>query len=388
MTNTHSTLAPPSHTSNIAAASRRKLMLDTIVSYLMEEKLKSKNHYLSKHVYKEVLQNYKDIISDLNLHMLKNRIHRRYVKHPMYKKFDTIPPPPVCLHDIDKEENPTKKTGGRPKGATDQKKRDSNIAFADARNEITKLYYLKMQELKSQNDGARCVKNGVFEQIKNDVIQKKNLPDNFNFTYNTCIKRINRGKHESSITHGPKSPLHAMEKDLVELLILLGATGCPLTPPQVILLANSLIRDTPLQQDLIKWKKKNKTKGSDYELGRVGYKFYKNFIRRHKHELVSKRGKQFELNRKKWTTYTNFKNMYEDHEAEMISAGVTEHLDTPIWMNKKGEEVSTENKAYGCKVRTRLTRPDMCITLDEVGCNTSQLKDGHIGGQHFVVGKG
>jgi hypothetical protein len=168
----------------------------------MEEKLKSKNHYLSKHVYKEVLQNYKYIIPDLNLHMLKNRIHRRYVKHPMYKKFDTIPQPPVCLHDINKEENPTKK--------------------------ITQLYYLKIHELKLQNDGARCVKNSVFEEIKNDVIEKR--------TYLIISILHTTRKHESSITHGPKSPLDAMEKDLVELVILLGATGCPLTPPQVILL--------------------------------------------------------------------------------------------------------------------------------------------------------
>jgi hypothetical protein len=56
-------------------------------------------------------------------------------------------------------------------------------------------------------------------------------------------------------------------------------------------------------------------------------------------------------------------------------------------MNKKGDIVSDENQAYGCKVKTRLTRPDMCIVMDEVGANTSQLKDGHIGGTRYVVGK-
>lgn len=388
MTNTHSTLKA-SHDTNPSIAKRKKLMLDTIVSYLMDTKLKSKNHYLAKKIYKDVMLNYKDLIPGLNLPMLKARVHRRYVKHPMYKKVNVIPPPPVNLDDIndDQEDNAPKKTGGRPKGATNQKKRESNIAHARARNEITCLYYSKMSNLRSQTEKARCVKNGLFNKIKNDVMVNRDLPDSFKFTYNTCIKRISRGKLETAETHGPKSPLHVIEKDLVQLLLLLGATGSPLTAPQVILLTNSLIRDTPTQQKLVAWKRKNKMKGSAFELGRVGYKYYKNFMNRHKHQLVSKRGRRFELNREKWTTYTNFKNMYEDHEEEMISAGVAERLDTPIWMNKKGEEVTTENDAYGCKVRTRLTRPDMCITLDEVGCNTSQLKDGHVGGQHFVVGK-
>jgi hypothetical protein len=106
-------------------------------------------------------------------------------------------------------------------------------------------------------------------------------------------------------------------------------------------------------------------------------------MKRQKHKLVSKRGHRFELNHEKWTTYTNFKNMYEDHEDEMIAAGVGERLDTLIWMNEKGETVSSKNDAYGCKVHTCLTRLDMCIILDEVRCNTSQLKDGHVGGMQF-----
>jgi hypothetical protein len=152
------------------------------------------------------------------------------------------------------------------------------------------------------------------------------------------------------------------------------------------MLINSLISTASIQHKLVSWKKK--MKGSDEDLGRVGYKYYLDFMKRYKHKLVSKRGKHFELNREKWNTYTNFKNTYEDHEVEMIAAGVTEHLPTPIWMNKKRAEVLTEGNAYGCKVCTQLTGPDMCIVLDEVRCNTSQLKDGLVGGKRFVIGKG
>jgi hypothetical protein len=56
-------------------------------------------------------------------------------------------------------------------------------------------------------------------------------------------------------------------------------------------------------------------------------------------------------------------------------------------MNRNGEMVSNKSEAYGCKVTTELTRPDMVITMDELGCNTSQINDGHVGGTRYVVGK-
>jgi hypothetical protein len=72
----------------------------------------------------------------------------------------------------------------------------------------------------------------------------------------------------------------------------------------------------------------------------------------------------------------------------MIDAGIAKKLETPVWMNQKGERVSNESEAYGCKVTTELTRPDMVITMDEVGYNTSQINEGHVGrGTRYVVGK-
>jgi hypothetical protein len=80
--------------------------------------------------------------------------------------------------------------------------------------------------------------------------------------------------------------------------------------------------------------------------------------------------------------------MYKDHKAEMVDAKIAKYLPTPVvWMDKNGKIVSQENEAYACKVMTKLTQPDMCIVMDKVGCNTSQLHDSHVGGTRFVVGK-
>jgi hypothetical protein len=41
----------------------------------------------------------------------------------------------------------------------------------------------------------------------------------------------------------------------------------------------------------------------------------------------------------------------------------------------------------GMKVSTQLHHPDMCIVMDEVGCNINMTKDGHVNGTKFVVDK-
>ena len=63
----------------------------------------------------------------------------------------------------------------------------------------------------------------------------------------------------------------------------------------------------------------------------------------------------------------------------MIDDGVTVKLPTPVWMDKNGNVVSDGNDAMGYKVKTKLTRPDLCIVVNETGCNLSQKGDGNVG---------
>ena len=48
-------------------------------------------------------------------------------------------------------------------------------------------------------------------------------------------------------------------------------------------------------------------------------------------------------------------------------------------MDRNGKECQPI-EAFGCKVTHRIKHPDMCIVGDEVGGNTSQKGDSHIGG--------
>ena len=79
--------------------------------------------------------------------------------------------------------------------------------------------------------------------------------------------------------------------------------------------------------------------------------------------------------------------MYDHVEYVMVNESkVANKLDEPVWMNEEGDIVEEESEAYGLKVTIDLHRPDMCIVMDEVGCNLTQEKDGAKGGQRFLCG--
>jgi hypothetical protein len=84
--------------------------------------------------------------------------------------------------------------------------------------------------------------------------------------------------------------------------------------------------------------------------------------------------------------YKYFNRMYKDVEEELVAAGLAVKLESPIWMDGNGVEVE-EEKAIGMKVATKLNHPDMCVVMDEVGCNINMTKDGHVNGTRFVVDK-
>ena len=105
------------------------------------------------------------------------------------------------------------------------------------------------------------------------------------------------------------------------------------------------------------------------------------------HKIVTKKGAKYELDRDKWTTYANFTDMYKYIYEEMEDAKVATPYDAPMWQDYDGNPC-LEKDAFGCKVTHNLTHPEMCVVMDEVGGNTSQKGDGHIGGELLVCAKG
>ena len=74
--------------------------------------------------------------------------------------------------------------------------------------------------------------------------------------------------------------------------------------------------------------------------------------------------------------------MYDHAIEEICESGVAEKLDSLVLMNSDGEEYQLSG-AF-CKVIHHIKYPDIYITGDEVGGNSSQKDDYHIGGTLHV----
>jgi len=186
---------------------------------------------------------------------------------------------------------------------------------------------------------------------------------------------------------GQISPLLEIESQFVTIVVQMARIGDPLTPTVALELINDMIAGTKYQDLLKKWKQVHTIERDDYELGRVGYKYWLNFKKRNADKIVTRKGEKFELDRSNWTTYHNFHQMYERFGDEMIYAKVAQLLPEPVWMNKEGDAV-TEDDAFGCKVSHKISHPDMILCMDEVGSDTSQKGDGAVGGEKFVCAVG
>ena len=125
--------------------------------------------------------------------------------------------------------------------------------------------------------------------------------------------------------------------------------------------------------------------GDDETLSPVGRKYFFNYKKRNGNKIKSKRGKKYELDRANWVTYLNFNDMYDDIEHLFVEvAKLATWLLEPVWMNKLGEVVLDEMKGSGFKVKIDMHSPDMVIVADEVGGNTSEKDDGHVGGRWTI----
>ena len=90
------------------------------------------------------------------------------------------------------------------------------------------------------------------------------------------------------------------------------------------------------------------------------------FKRRWTHKLVTKRGQKFAMDWSNALTCSNVRKMYDEVYDCMVDAGVARCFDQPSSLNPKR-----------LKSQYRLTDPEICLVVDEVGSNISQQGDSH-----------
>ena len=199
----------------------------------------------------------------------------------------------------------------------------------------------------------------------------------------TIKMRLKPGRRIVAAGKGNVSPLVAVEAHFLEIILELASMRQPVTAAGAMNIINSLIASSNLQEELIAWKKKHGIRGDNE--GKLGSHYWVNFKKRHP-EINSKRAVRFDSKRDDWCTMENFEKMYRGVYAALVNANVAIELEEEVFIKLDGTITEKEEESVGRKTRFVLTRPEYCLYVDEVGCNTSQKTDGNVGGQKFVVG--
>ena len=72
----------------------------------------------------------------------------------------------------------------------------------------------------------------------------------------------------------------------------------------------------------------------------------------------------------------------------LIEEKFMKKLEEPECQDKDGNRVEFESEAYGYKVASKITRPDIVLLGDEIGANLDMTGDRHMGGGKFLCEKG
>ncbi len=150
-----------------------------------------------------------------------------------------------------------------------------------AKNEITARMREAKKEAKRNNN--KQVKQGLLSELIAHVKKKRKI-GHHHIHIQAIKKRLYRHKDEILHHPGHKSPILSIEDAVVKLIIKISENCQCLTPSKDIALINSLILKQPIQKDLVEWKRKY----SNNEDGSVGQSYWRAFLRRNCHRIVSK----------------------------------------------------------------------------------------------------
>ena len=118
---------------------------------------------------------------------------------------------------------------------------------------------------------SNMYKKDVFEMVVKDTKNRYNLDKSFTFDYDAALARIRRGSLSGD---GKATPLIAIEREVVNLLLCMSKLKRALTVSESLKLINELIDGTEMQQKLIKWKKAKKMyHTSEEDEGKVGLSY-------------------------------------------------------------------------------------------------------------------
>ena len=283
---------------------------------------------------------------------------------------------------------------GRPKGTTEINLRHLKNCVELATTWAATEYIYMRKEAKERN--SRVVA-GTLTKIIEEAKARHGVSKDHKISRFTVRTRAKRLRPNPGIAQGTVSPMLPIEPYVVDLIIQLAKMQSPINVTTGLRLVNSLIAGTPFETQLQQWKVKHNAQARTlYQnhgntvtaTGReLGWGYWQGFMKRNGHLVRSKKGVKFESRRADWCTHHNFRTMYDEVYSEMVKGGIAVKYDDSSWVSKDGKRLNNDTNAFGLPTAFNIVRPDKLLFVDEVGSNTSQSKDGNVGGEKFLCEK-
>lgn len=337
---------------------------------LASEDLTHKEKYASK-AQINLIRNATATMPWLNENMIKCQVKRLKKKRKMEQKETEIN---AILNGY--VETEMVNHGGRPKGSTNEAKKSRAEREKNAKLDIEAR--IKAERYKHNH---KRLPVGMYKSIHDSVIAENGLSDDqFSVSRSTIDDRIRHSRLEAP---GQVSVAAAIEPIIATYAKQRQEAGQPMKPSEVLTFANSIIQGSELEKSI---KNFFQLRNRSVPENLLGKGWYKGFMNRNKDMLVSAKGGRMHLARREWTTYNNMQTMYELVYEQMVEAGIASHLpeEEHYWVDRSGNRVNSEEEAIGHKCSMKLDHPDWLLFGDEVGTDTAQDSDGHIGGQTYL----
>jgi hypothetical protein len=142
---------------------------------------------------------------------------------------------------------------------------------------------------------------------------------------------------------GVNSPMHGVEKLVISMTLRRAAMRQPYTVQECLELANSLIDKSVTQVQLVQWK--IKMLGLNFKednAGRVGLKWWRNFVRRNKCHLSIGKAVRSDMKSNEWCKSENFSQMYDVIYEKLAEKGLAEKWEEEKMLYKEGNIVMDE----------------------------------------------
>lgn len=276
---------------------------------------------------------------------------------------------------------------GRPKGTTQVQSRDMKDCLKMATTWAA-IEYVRVRE--HAKETSTRAKPGALTSIIATAKANFGVPEDAKISSFTVRSRAKRLRTNPLEPQGTVTPMLAVEPFIVDIIAQLSRMRQPINVTTGLQLANSIIAGTPFQLELEAWKVQHnvharRTNSDNPARQQLGWGYWRGFMRRNGHIIRSKKAVKFECKRAEWCTYENFLTMYQEVYEEMVTGGIAVKLDDKVWLSMNGETVDKDDtSAFGLPTSYKIIRPDKMLFVDEVGSNTSQTKDGNVGGEKFL----